>query len=162
MAIFMYHNGFLTGEGLRLPAVCGRAGVTAHKQEGDGATPAGALDLVRVLFRADRVKTPRCVVPVEPIGRFDGWCDDVADPLYNRQVCLPYAGRHEALWREDAVYDVIGVLGWNFFPVLPGRGSAIFLHVATPDYAPTAGCIALALPDLLACLEAGLSVISTS
>ncbi len=159
MAVFTFHDGFLTAENFLLRAVCGRAGVTAYKQEGDNATPAGTLDLVRVLYRADRVKTPRCGVPVEPIGRLDGWCDDVADPLYNRQVRLPYAGRHEALWREDGVYDVIGVLGWNFAPVVPGRGSAIFLHVATPDYAPTAGCIALALPDLLACLEAGLSAI---
>ncbi len=103
-----------------------------------------------------------CAVPVEPIGPADGWCDDSHDPRYNRLVALPYAGRHEELWRRDALYDVVGVLGWNIDPVLPGRGSAIFLHVATPDYAPTAGCIALALPDLLACLAAGLAVIEAS
>jgi L,D-peptidoglycan transpeptidase YkuD (ErfK/YbiS/YcfS/YnhG family) len=50
-------------------------------------------------------------------------------------------------------------LDWNLEPVTPGRGSAIFLHLATPDYAPTAGCIALSRPDLLAALAAGLSAI---
>jgi L,D-peptidoglycan transpeptidase YkuD (ErfK/YbiS/YcfS/YnhG family) len=70
-------------------------------------------------------------------------------------VRLPYSGRHEELWRRDAVYDVIGVLDWNDSPVLPGRGSAIFLHLARPDFAPTEGCVALALPDLLALLASG-------
>ena len=100
-----------------------------------------------------------CAVPVEPIGKLEGWCDDVADPAYNKPVRLPYAASHEALWRDDAVYDVIGVLDWNLAPIVPGRGSAIFFHVATPDYAPTAGCVALALPDVLAALAAGLSAI---
>ena len=52
---------------------------------------------------------------------------------------------------------MIGVLGWNDAPPRRGRGSAIFLHVARDDYAPTEGCIALALTDLLAALQAGLS-----
>ena len=150
----------LEGAGLRLRAVCGRTGITAHKAEGDGATPLGSLHLLRVLYRADRIKPPRCAVPVEPIGRNDGWCDDIADVAYNKPVRLPYTGRHEALWRDDGVYDVIGVLDWNITSIVPGRGSAIFLHAATPDYAPTAGCVALALKDVLACLDAGLSSIT--
>jgi len=81
----------------------------------------------------------------------------VADAAYNKPVRLPFSGRHEALWHEDGIYDVIGVLGWNIAPVIPGRGSAIFLHVARPDYGPTEGCIALALPDVMACLAKGLS-----
>ena len=40
-----------------------------------------------------------------------------------------------------------------------GKGSAIFLHLARPDYTPTEGCIALALPDLLTTLAAGLTAI---
>lgn len=52
------------------------------------------------------------------------------------------------MWRQDGLYDLIGVLGWNDSPVQRGRGSAIFLHVARSDYAPTEGCIALALGDL--------------
>jgi L,D-peptidoglycan transpeptidase YkuD (ErfK/YbiS/YcfS/YnhG family) len=113
--------------------------------------------LRRVLYRADRLSVPACTVPVEPIGPQDGWCDDPLDPAYNRPVRLPYAGRHEELWRTDAVYDIVGVLGWNDAPVERDRGSAIFLHVARPDFQPTEGCIALALPDLRSVLAMGLS-----
>lgn len=149
----------LIGAGLRLRAAHGRTGITTRKQEGDGATPAGALRLVRVLYRADRIRPPACAVPLEPIGPRDGWCDDVADAAYNKPVRLPCSASHEALWRDDHVYDVIGVLDWNLAPIVPGHGSAIFFHAATPDYAPTAGCVALALADVLAALRAGLSSI---
>lgn len=140
-------------------AALGRGLVRADKREGDGATPSGALPLRRVLYRADRVRRPRCTVPVLPLAPHDGWCDDPAHAEYNHLVRLPHDGRHEELWRPDAIYDVIGVLGWNDQPVVPGRGSAIFLHVARPDYAPTEGCVALALPDLRAVLAAGLSAL---
>lgn len=142
--------------GLRCRAALGRGGVRTDKQEGDGATPAGLLALRRVLYRADRVARPRAAVPVLPLAPHDGWCDDPADAGYNRPVRLPHPARHEELWRADALYDIVGVLGWNDAPVVRGRGSAIFLHVARPDWAPTEGCIALALPDLRAALEAGL------
>jgi len=156
---FVFSDGFWRGAGLRFRAVCGAAGVTAHKQEGDEATPAGVLPLVRVLYRADRGKAPRCAVPIEPIAPDDGWCDDPADPAYNQQIRLPHPARHEVLWRGDGIYDIAGVLGWNLAPIRPGHGSAIFLHVATADYGPTAGCIALGLADLRVCLEAGLTAI---
>jgi L,D-peptidoglycan transpeptidase YkuD (ErfK/YbiS/YcfS/YnhG family) len=150
-------DGILTFEGKRYRAVLGRGGVTANKREGDGATPAGSLPLRQVLYRADRVRRPRAGVQVVPLAPNDGWCDDPWSADYNRMVRLPHEARHEELWRRDAVYDVIGILGWNDDPVVPGRGSAIFLHVAPPNFAPTLGCIALLLPDLLSVLEAGLS-----
>ena len=135
----------------------GRAGPRERKHEGDGATPAGVLALRRVLYRADRVAKPRAAVPREPIGAQDGWCDDPSHADYNRQVRLPHPGRCEELWRRDGLYDVVGVLGWNDAPVVGGRGSAIFLHVARGDYAPTEGCVALVLADLLAVLQAGVT-----
>lgn len=152
-------HGILTGAGLRCRTAIGETGRTGNKREGDRATPTGLLRLTRVLYRAGRVRPPRCAVPMEPIGPDDGWCDDPLDKRYNRKIKIPYSGHHEPLWREDSIYDIIGVLDWNMAPVLPHRGSAIFLHLATPDYAPTAGCIALSLPDLRACLEAGLTAI---
>ncbi len=56
---------------------------------------------------------------------------------------------YEKLWRDDDVYDLIVPLGYNDNPPIAGRGSAIFLHVAKPDYAGTEGCVALAKDDLL-------------
>lgn len=152
-------DGLLLMSGERYRAVLGHGGVRADKMEGDGATPAGVLTLRRVLYRADRVARPVAAVPVALLAPDDGWCDDVGERAYNTAVRLPFAGRHEALWRADGVYDVIGVLGWNDAPVVRGRGSAIFLHVARPDRAPTEGCVALALPDLLAVLRGGLTEI---
>lgn len=131
----------------------GPAGVTAHKREGDEATPAGSFPLRRVLYRPDRVEPPQTVLPTAALTPEDGWCDDPADPAYNQQVLLPHGASHERLWREDEIYDVIVILGHNDDPPVPGRGSAIFLHVARPDYAPTLGCVALALPDLLTVLR---------
>lgn len=159
MVEFLLQGGTLRGAGLTLRAAHGRGGITSQKREGDGATPAGLLKLVRILYRADRLAPPCCAVPLEPLSPNDGWCDAPADAAYNKPVRLPYPASHEELWRADGVYDIIGVLDWNLAPVLPGRGSAIFFHIATPDYAPTAGCVALNMPDMRAALAAGLSAI---
>ena len=131
--------------------------MVVHKEEGDEATPAGILPLRRVLYRADRVPPPVCAVPVEPIGREDGWCDDPMHRDYNKMIRIPHDARHEELWRTDGLYDIVGVLGWNDAPVQKNRGSAIFLHVARTDYAPTQGCIAVALADLQRVLAAGVT-----
>ena len=74
------------------------------------------------------------------------------DPRYNRLVTLPYPSSAETMWRDDHLYDLVAVLGFNDDPVVAGRGSAIFLHLAKPDYADTHGCVALARDDALAAL----------
>jgi len=140
-------------------AAFGRGGIRIDKHEGDGATPAALLPLRKVLYRADRGAPPVCAVPVEAIAPTDGWCDDPGHPSYNQPVRLPLNARAEALWRDDAIYDIIGVLGWNDDPVKPGRGSAIFLHLARPDFSPTEGCVALAPDDLRHVLALGLTEI---
>ena len=145
----------LHGETFR--AALGRGGVRTDKREGDGATPAAVLALRQVLFRPDRLSAPDCAVPVRPLTPADGWCDDPAHTDYNRPVRLPTEASAETLWRDDPLYDIIGVLGWNDAPVRPGHGSAIFLHVARPDFAPTEGCVALASADLLRALATGLT-----
>ena len=155
----VHADGRLVFQGVVYRCAIGNGGIRADKQEGDGATPPGVLPLRRVFYRADRVAIPVCAVPREPLGPEDGWCDDLTNRAYNQRVRLPYSGRHEELWRADAVYDVIGVLGWNDAPVVRGRGSAIFLHVARPDYAPTEGCVALALGDLTRVLGLGLTAV---
>ncbi len=148
-------DGTLRFRGEVFRAAFGAGGISAEKREGDGATPAAVLALRRVLYRADRVARPRAAVPCEPLAPADGWCDDPGHAAYNTQITLPHAARHEVLWREDGLYDVIGVLGWNDAPVVRGRGSAIFLHVARAGWAPTEGCVALELGDLLRVLGAG-------
>ncbi|WP_207484892.1 L,D-transpeptidase family protein [Arenibaculum pallidiluteum] len=146
-------HGRLVWPGGSFRCALGRGGIRTDKREGDGATPVGRFALRRVLFRSDRIAAPRTGLPVSPIGPADGWCDDPSHADYNRPVSLPFGASHEELWREDGVYDAIVVLGHNDEPVVPGAGSAVFMHVAKAGYEPTAGCVALALPDLLRLLE---------
>ena len=136
--------------GRALRCAVGRGGVSPKKRENDGTTPIGAWNMRMLLFRLDRIpKTPLTGLPIRAIRPEDGWCDDPADPLYNRPVKFPFAAHAEHLWREDAIYDLVVPLGYNDDPVVPGAGSAIFLHVARADFGPTEGCVALARDDLL-------------
>ena len=136
-------HGVLSAAGIFVRCALGRAGVTPWKREGDGATPAGSFHPVALLYRPDRVARPRTGLPVTAIDPDAGWCDDPADRAYNRPVRLPYAGSHERLWRSDRLYDLVIVLDYNLAPAIAGKGSAIFLHLARDDFAPTAGCVAV-------------------
>lgn len=148
MNIDVYPDNRLELNGKAFRCALGKAGIACDKREGDNATPAGTFALRRVLYRADRLAAPGTSLPATPIAPEDGWCDAPGDPCYNRQVRLPYSASHEKLWRDDHVYDIVVVLGHNDDPPVPGLGSAIFMHVARPGYAPTEGCVALALSDL--------------
>jgi len=144
--------GTLSFAGRSYRCALGRGGVRGDKREGDGATPAGRFPLRRVLYRSDRLAAPETGLPTAALTPEDGWCDDPADISYNKPVRLPHGARHERLWRADGLYDIIVILGHNDDPVVPGLGSAIFLHLAGADFRPTDGCIALALDDLRAVL----------
>ncbi len=143
-------DGWMDLAGQSVRCALGAAGVreAAAKREGDLATPAGVWPVRRVLYRADRASAPVTRLPASSIAHHDGWCDDPDDSRYNSPVRLPHAGSAELLWREDAVYDLILIIGHNDAPVVPGAGSAIFVHVARPGYTPTQGCVALARADL--------------
>lgn len=145
--------GFVIGTTHRWRCALGRGAIVHAKTEGDGATPAGTWALGRVFYRPDRMAAPQTGLQTIPLKPHWGWCDDPTHPDYNRLITLPHPARHEILWREDAVYDVVVELLYNTDPVVPNRGSAIFMHVAKPDYTPTEGCIALALNDLLELLQ---------
>lgn len=108
----------------------------------------GAFALRRVLYRAGRIPRPKTRLPVTPIGPRDGWCDAPDHPAYNRQIQFPFPASAERLNRADPLYDIVVVLGHNDAPAVRGAGSAIFIHAARPNFAPTAGCIALRRADL--------------
>lgn len=148
-------EGIFSGPGMEFKCAIGRGGMTeaANKREGDGASPIGLWPLRRVFYREDKITPPDTELPLTPIREHDGWCDDPADALYNKAVSLPYAASHEKMWRDDDAYDIVVELGHNDDPPVPGLGSAIFLHVAKPDYPPTEGCIALSEKDLRVVLK---------
>jgi L,D-peptidoglycan transpeptidase YkuD (ErfK/YbiS/YcfS/YnhG family) len=144
-----YRGGRLHWSRGNAVAAVGRAGVKADKHEGDGATPAGTFPLLSVLYRPDRILQPASYIPITPLTPSHVWVDDPADPNYNRLVSLPYPVTTEQMWRDDDLYDALVVIGYNMGPIIPGAGSAIFLHIASPDFAPTAGCVAVAKEVLL-------------
>lgn len=137
------------------PCAIGERGVTDHKQEGDLKTPLGRYHLRRLYYRYDKLQQPiYSQMPLMALLEDDGWCDEEGDPSYNQPVMLPYHASAERLWREDDLYDIIIVLGYNDDPVEQGKGSAIFMHVAREDdvsqsFKATKGCVALKKEHLL-------------
>jgi L,D-peptidoglycan transpeptidase YkuD (ErfK/YbiS/YcfS/YnhG family) len=143
-------HGRLVGDGIDLAAAIGRSGLTALKREGDGASPIGQFRIVGGYYRPDRFPTrPVAGLPLRPLRPEDGWCDAPGDRNYNRPVRRPYPASHEAMWRDDGVYDIVLVLDVNLMPRVKGGGSAIFFHLARPDFGPTAGCLAIRRRDML-------------
>lgn len=153
MDIVVHPQGYVTWLGDAASCVLGRGGIRRDKREGDGATPVGRFPLRRVLWRADRLAKPETSLLCSPIESDDGWCDDPADPAYNRPVKVPYPASHEEMWRGDHLYDIVIVIGHNDDPVVAGAGSAVFLHLARDDRQPTAGCVAFDRADLLRLLR---------
>jgi len=133
-------------------AAIGPGGIAIKGGEGDGITPRGRFVVREIFYRADRIPKPVTALPLRAMEKNDGWCDAPDDPAYNRLVKLPYPASAESLWRDDHLYDLVAVLGYNDDPVVPGKGSAIFLHVARPDFSATHGCVALPLDDALAAI----------
>jgi len=147
-------SGRLRFGDLETPCALGRSGIVPRdgKREGDGATPAGQHPILAGYYRADRLCPPPTPLRLRPLAEDSGWCDDPADPAYNRYVTRPFRASHEVLWREDERYDLLLVLGYNTDPPQAGRGSAIFLHVCPPELPPTAGCVAIPRGELCALL----------
>jgi L,D-peptidoglycan transpeptidase YkuD (ErfK/YbiS/YcfS/YnhG family) len=133
----------------RWRCVLGAGGVREDKVEGDAATPAGEYPLRRIYFRNDRLVLPEVRLPARAIAEHDGWCDDPRSAAYNRLVRVPNEWSHEKMWREDGLYDLLVVVGYNDDPPECEWGSAIFLHIAREDMSATRGCIAFARDDLL-------------
>jgi L,D-peptidoglycan transpeptidase YkuD (ErfK/YbiS/YcfS/YnhG family) len=146
-------RGILLAGSRALPVALGRGGIKANKREGDGATPRGTFRLKRLWWRAGRHARPVTLLPVKRIRPDDGWCEDPSDRHYNRRITVPPNSKADRLARKDNLYDFIVELDHNTRPRIAGRGSAVFIHVARPGFAPTAGCVALdinALRRLLA------------
>jgi L,D-peptidoglycan transpeptidase YkuD (ErfK/YbiS/YcfS/YnhG family) len=126
----------------------GKSGIRALKREGDGATPRGRFPLRNVLIRPSAANAVRTTLPRSLISERDGWCDAPRDRNYNRGVRLPYPASTESLWRDDGLYDIVAVVAYNERPRKRFRGSAIFMHIARENFAPTEGCVALRRKDL--------------
>jgi L,D-peptidoglycan transpeptidase YkuD (ErfK/YbiS/YcfS/YnhG family) len=143
-------NAVFDGRDMRCAVGKGGAAAPGAKVEGDGKTPVGVFPLRRGFYRKDRVSAPVSDFSLYATIESDGWCDDSMSSLYNQPVTIPETrcSSAENLWRTDGLYDLVAVVEYNTDPVKTGKGSAIFLHVASGSFSPTAGCVALSLEDL--------------
>ncbi len=140
MDLLVDSSGFAAWGSWRMRCALGRSGISTQKREGDGATPVGAFADAPAALSARIARpgrAPPC--PARPIAPADGWCDAPADRAYNRRVRCPIRPAPSNLWRDDHLYDLIVVLGYNDDPVVPGQGSAIFLHLAVAGFRADGG-----------------------
>jgi L,D-peptidoglycan transpeptidase YkuD (ErfK/YbiS/YcfS/YnhG family) len=141
-------QGWLRAGAWCLLVALGRGGIKANKREGDGGTPRGSFRPLRLWWRGDRFPRPQTQLPTRSIGPADAWCEDPQDRRYNHPFRRSANEPGDRLWRVDRLYDMIIEIDHNIRPRVAGRGSAVFIHVARPGFAPTAGCVALRARDL--------------
>ena len=142
-------NGFLINHSQKYKCSIGFNGLSENKSEGDGCTPIGTFKINKILYRPDKINNYKFNLDSEIIERKNGWCDDIESDLYNQKINFPFNQSAEHLYRNDDLYDIVCVIDFNLNPIIRGKGSAIFLHVASDDYSPTHGCVAIKKDDLL-------------
>ena len=136
-------------KGYKLKCSIGKSGIISSKKEGDLATPKGTFKLGALYYRKDSNKPLKCKIKKILIKKKMGWCNDSRSKKYNQEIRFPFKYKAEKLYRNDKIYDLFINIKYNFCPVIKGKGSAIFLHVADSKYKPTKGCIAILKKDFL-------------
>jgi L,D-peptidoglycan transpeptidase YkuD (ErfK/YbiS/YcfS/YnhG family) len=87
----------------------------------------------------------------------DWWVEDPRSPYYNRfrhercNAAPPFRVTSEDLSRSPTAYRHLAVIGYNSGPIVPGRGSGIFLHASRDR--PTLGCVSLEITNLTTVLR---------
>jgi L,D-peptidoglycan transpeptidase YkuD (ErfK/YbiS/YcfS/YnhG family) len=139
----------LSVDGISFFCVFGRDGVTKDKVEGDWKTPIGTFPIKKIFYRKDKIPNLETQIESTPLSPDDAWCDDIEKEEYNTFIKLPFDGSYENLWRDDDMYDIIIILGYNDEPIIKGKGSAIFIHIAKENMEYTKGCLAIKKEDML-------------
>ena len=142
-------NGFLQNQDQKYKCSIGYNGLNKNKNEGDGCTPIGTFKINKILYRPDKINIHQFNIDSEVIEKSHGWCDDINSDLYNQKIEFPFEQSAEHLYRNDDLYDIVCIIDYNLNPIIRGKGSAIFLHVANEDYSPTQGCVAIKKDELL-------------
>ena len=143
--IVVKKSGYLNYKNLKYRCALGKSGIKKKKKEGDNVTPSGVFKIIKIYYRADKIK--KIISPIKKIQikKNMGWCDDSKSNFYNQQINLPSKFGYEKLYRNDNLYDLIIVINYNMNPIIKNKGSAIFIHIAKNYYKKTKGCIALKL-----------------
>lgn len=145
MLIKLKSKNTLIIDNFKFKCCIGKKGIRKNKIEGDKATPRGSFKLIKLYYRKDRVDIPLTKIKSKAITPELGWCDDPKSQFYNKEIKVNNKIKHEKLFRSDHRYDYILNIDHNKKNT-PYKGSAIFIHL-TPNYKPTAGCVALKKSD---------------
>jgi D-alanyl-D-alanine dipeptidase/L,D-peptidoglycan transpeptidase YkuD (ErfK/YbiS/YcfS/YnhG family) len=120
----------------------GKNGVSDDKREGDGKTPSGVHTFGRAFGVSD---DPGSIMPYTKVTDNDVWVDDPKSARYNQWADKSDPGADwksaEHLIKFPQAYKYAIAINYNTTPIVPGRGSAIFLHCSTGG--PTAGCVSV-------------------
>ncbi len=137
-------NKILKFKNKEIQCSIGKNGFTSNKIEGDGCTPIGTYKLREIFFRKDKISLKNeFLIKNTEIRENSGWCDDIKSEFYNCYIDFPFEHSAERLYRVDNLYDIFCVIEHNMMPIIKNNGSAIFLHVASKQFDPTEGCIAI-------------------
>jgi L,D-peptidoglycan transpeptidase YkuD (ErfK/YbiS/YcfS/YnhG family) len=137
------------------PARVGYNGLSANRREGDGTTPLGTFGIARTMY--GNAPNPGVRFRYRRVVCGDWWDEDPASPTYNTFQHVPCGRRPPfrvkslGMWQQPRAYPYLAVVEFNMRPVVPGRGSGIFLHAQTGG--PTQGCISVGRAPLLRVLR---------
>lgn len=130
-------------------------GIRDNRREGDGTTPTGSYTIGPVMY--GNAPNPGVRYRYRKVVCGDWWVEDPRSPFYNRFRHVPCGQRPPfrtnppGLWQDAVAYRYLAVVEFNMRPVVPGRGSGIFLHVSKGN--PTAGCVSLPAGRLVSTLR---------
>ncbi|MBA2461006.1 MAG: L,D-transpeptidase family protein, partial [Actinobacteria bacterium] len=133
----------------------GRRGLSADRREGDGTTPTGTYRIGATMY--GNAPNPGVRFRYRRLRCGDWWDEDSSSSTYNSFQHVPcgrrpsFRGASEGMWEQPRPYPHLAVVEYNMRPVVPGRGSGIFLHAQTGR--TTNGCISLRRAELVAVLR---------
>nr|WP_315146748.1 L,D-transpeptidase family protein [uncultured Flavobacterium sp.] len=113
----------------------------SQKAEGDGKSPTGIFKLGKLFSYEKQLHT---LLENQQTTKEDKWIDDVNSPDYNMHIRgATEAKSYENLLLSNDAYKFCTVIEYNTNPVVKGKGSAIFFHLALKPASYTAGCVAI-------------------
>ncbi len=118
-----------------------------EKREGDLKSPSGLFRLGKLFCYDNSVSTK---MPFIQTTSADKWIDDPESPDYNRLVRGATSAKSwENMKLTSNEYYYCMVIEYNFYPVVKGMGSAIFLHLSLGENPNAgAGCVIIRQKDM--------------
>ena len=130
-------------------------GLSANRREGDGTTPMGVFAVGPMMY--GNSPNPGVRYRYRRLACGDWWNEDPRSSTYNTFQHVrcgtrpPFRTTTPGLWESKRAYRHFAVIDFNMRPVVPGRGSGIFLHAQTGR--STNGCVSLPADKLVAALR---------